>query len=81
MTVLKHILHDRRDGAQEQDHPNETSEWHDPRPLLRRTVDRFKDTVHRSESDHVEGIQLLNEAAKTISMIGSDVDNHETDNE
>jgi hypothetical protein len=35
--------------------------------------------VHRSESDHVEGIQLLNEAAKTISMIGSDVDNHGTD--
>src|SRR6478752_9498582 len=70
MTVLKDVLDDGGDRAQEQDHPDEADERDDGGRVLL----HFQPRTHRSKSGHVQGDQLLDEAGKPVLLVWSHMD-------
>src|SRR6476660_2453276 len=74
MTVLKDVLDDGGDRAQEQNHPDEAEEWDDRGRVRRQPLLRFQTRTHRSESSHVQGVQLLDEAGKLSLLVWRHMD-------
>src|SRR6476661_10376176 len=69
MTVLKDVLDDGGDRAQEQDHAGEAKERDDGGRVRRQALLRFQPRTHRSKSGHVQGVQLLDEAGKPVLLV------------
>jgi len=76
MTMLKDVLDEGGDRAQEQDHADEAQERNDRGRVRRQALLRFRARLHRSKSRHVQGVQLLDEAGKPFLLVWSHMDDH-----